>query len=80
MAQEEYIENSVKILHENLIQIFEKEEKVELNTLTLLGLDKISAYIALLFLTVKSDFDLEQKEFYSDLYVIKSAKQQEETA
>lgn len=71
LAHEEYIENSVKILHENLIKIFEKEEKVELNTLTLLGLDKISAYIALLFLTAESDFDLEQEEFYSDLYVVK---------
>lgn len=72
LAHEEYIESSVKILHENLIKIFEKEEKVELNTLTLLGLDKISAYIALLFLTVESDFDLQQDEFYSDLYVVKS--------
>ncbi len=71
LAHEEYIENSVKILHENLIKIFEKEEKVELNTLTLLGLDKISAYIALLFLTAESEFDLEQEEFYSDLYVVK---------
>lgn len=71
LAHEEYIESSVKILHENLIKIFEKEEKVELNTLTLLGLDKISAYIALLFLTVESEFDLEQDEFYSDLYVVK---------
>lgn len=71
LAHEEYIESSVKILHENLIKIFEKEEKVELNTLTLLGLDKISAYIALLFLTAESEFDLEQEEFYSDLYVVK---------
>ncbi len=71
LAQEEYIESGVKILHENLIKIFEKEDKVELNTLTLLGLDKITAYISLLFLTAESDFDLEQKEFYSDLYVIK---------
>lgn len=71
IAHEEYIESSVKILHENLIKIFEKEEKVELNTLTLLGLDKISAYIALLFLSAESDFDLEQDEFYSDLYVVK---------
>lgn len=71
IAHEEYIESSVKILHENLIKIFEKEEKVELNTLTLLGLDKISAYIALLFLSAESDFDLEQEEFYSDLYVVK---------
>ncbi len=78
LAHEEYIENSVKILHENLTKIFEKEEKVELNTLTLLGLDKISAYIALLFLTAESDFDLEQKEFYSDLYVVKTKVQEKE--
>jgi segregation and condensation protein A len=71
LAHEEYIESSVKILHENLVKIFEKEEKVELNTLTLLGLDKISAYIALLFLSAESEFDLEQEEFYSDLYVVK---------
>ena len=34
-------------------------------------MDKISAYISLLFLTVESDYDLEQDEFYSDLYVVK---------
>ena len=79
MAHEEYIESSIKILHENLVKIFEKEEKVELETLTLLGLDKISAYIALLFLTVDSDFNLEQEEFYSDLYVVKKAPVVEET-
>lgn len=72
LAHEEYIESGVKILHENLIKIFEKEEKVELTTLTLLGLDKISAYISLLFLTAESDFELQQDEFYSDLYVVKS--------
>ena len=84
LAHEEYIESSVKILHENLIKIFEKEEKVELNTLTLLGLDKISAYIALLFLSAESEFDLEQEEFYSDLYVVKGKvplkAQEEQTA
>ncbi|MCD7779442.1 MAG: segregation/condensation protein A [Candidatus Gastranaerophilales bacterium] len=78
LAHEEYIESSVKILHENLIKIFEKEEKVELNTLTLLGLDKISAYIALLFLSAESEFDLEQEEFYSDLYVVKGKTQEKE--
>ena len=71
LAHEVYIESSVKILHENLIKIFEKEEKVELETLTLLGLDKISAYIALLFLSAESEFELQQDEFYSDLYVVK---------
>ncbi len=34
-------------------------------------MDKISAYISLLFLTVESDYDLEQDEFYGELYVIK---------
>ena len=84
LAQEEYIENSVKILQENLTKIFETEEKVELNTLTLLGLDKTTAYIALLFLSVKTDFEIQQDEFYSDLYVVKGEKsdiiQEEQTA
>ncbi len=80
LAHDEYIENSVKILHENLVRIFEQEEKVELNTLTLLGMDRISAYIALLFLSASSDFDLVQDEFYSDLFVVKQPVLQEETA
>lgn len=80
LAHDEYIEKSVKILHENLVKIFEKEEKVELNTLTLLGMDKISAYIALLFLSANTDFELIQEEFYSDLYVTKVQIAQEETA
>ncbi len=71
LAHDEYIENCVQTLKENLEQIFEKNEKIELNELTLLGMDKISAYLALLFLTAQSDYDLEQKEFYSDLYVVK---------
>ena len=72
LAHDEYIEKSVEVLHENLKKIFEKEEKVELNTLTLLGLDKISAYIALLFLTAEpeADIDLYQEEFYGDLYAV----------
>ncbi len=80
LAHDEYIENSVKILHENLIKIFETEERVELTTLTLLGMDKISAYIALLFLSASTDFDLVQDEFYSELYVVKETILQEETA
>ena len=43
LAHDEYIEKSVDVLHENLKKIFETEDKVELATLTLLGLDKISA-------------------------------------
>lgn len=80
LAHDEYIEKSVDILHENLKKIFETQEKVELNTLTLLGLDKISAYIALLFLTAEpeANIDLYQEEFYGELYAVPYQKTQEE--
>ena len=71
LAHEEYIEDCVLKLKENLVQIFTHEDKIELNELTLLGMDKISAYIALLFLTAETDYDLRQDEFYSDLYVVR---------
>lgn len=71
LAHDEYIEQNVLVLRNNLEQIFEKQDKIELNELTLLGMDKINAYLALLFLTVNSDYDLKQDKFYSDLYVVK---------
>ena len=71
LAHEEYIETCVVKLKENLAQIFETNKQIELNELTLLGMDKISAYIALLFLTAETDYELKQDEFYSDLYVVK---------
>lgn len=71
MAHEEYIEEAVLKLKDNLEQIFTNQDKIELNELTMLGMDKISAYIALLFLSRDTDYELEQKEFYSDLYVVK---------
>ena len=71
MAHEEYIEEAVIKLKDNLEQIFANNERIELNDLLPLGLDKISAYIALLFISRDTDYDLEQEEFYSDLYVVK---------
>lgn len=77
LAHEEYIESCVQSLKENLSQIFEKNDKIELNELTLLGMDRISAYIALLFLTAETDYELQQDEFYSDLYVVKGGEKNE---
>lgn len=71
LAHDEYIEDGVQRLKENLAQIFKKESRIELNELTLLGMDKIAAYISLLFLAAESDYELVQDEFYSDLYVVK---------
>lgn len=73
LAHDEYIEDGVQKLRENLEQIFRKETRVELTELTLLGMDKISAYIALLFLSAESDYELVQDEFYSDLYVVRGS-------
>lgn len=80
LAHEEYIEDCVVKLKENLVQIFESNDKIELNELTLLGMDRVSAYIALLFLTVDTNYDLKQDEFYSDLYVVRGEDERIEVA
>ncbi len=77
LPHDEYIENGVQRLKANLEEILTRQEKIELNELTLLGMDRISAYISLLFLTAESDYDLVQDEFYSDLYVVKRPIQSE---
>lgn len=78
LAHDEYIETVVEKMRQNLEQIFKKEEKIELRELTLLGFDKSSAYIAVLFLMVKDDIDIVQEDFYGKLYVKKAQKSVEE--
>lgn len=70
LAHDEYIEDSIKRLHQMLEKLFESGEQIELNQLQTLGMDKISTYIALLFLSAEGRVDLVQEEFYSDLYVV----------
>lgn len=69
LAHEEFIEDGVTRIHNVLFRLFEKEEKVELSELQETGMNKITAYIALLFLSAQENIDLVQDEFYSDLYV-----------
>ena len=71
LAHDEYIENGVQRLRANLEEILNRQDKIELNELTLLGMDRVNAYISLLFLTVDSNYDLMQDEFYGDLYVVR---------
>ena len=71
LAHDEYIENGVERLRANLEEILNRQDRIELNELTLLGMDRVNAYISLLFLTVDSDYDLKQDEFYGDLYVVR---------
>lgn len=72
LAHDEYIETVVEKMRQNLEQILKREDKIELRELTLLGFDKSSAYIAVLFLMVKEDIDIIQDSFYGKLYVTKA--------
>ena len=75
MANEEYIEELVDKMRQNLAQILKKEEKIELRELCLLGFKRSSAFIALAFLVREGEYDVEQKEFYGELYAIKAKKE-----
>lgn len=69
MAQDEYIKALVDKMEQNLNKILEREEKIEINELTLLGFSRYSAYIALLNLESNGKFTIEQKDFYGELFV-----------
>lgn len=71
LAHEEFIENSVQIIQKQLDKIFHTSKRVELSELVSLGMSKITAYIALLFLSADEDIELVQDEFYSDLYIVR---------
>ncbi len=74
LAHEEYIDKTIEKIKIKLENIFIKSSKVELEALTEIGMDKISAYIALLFLSADSDIELVQEEFYGELYIQKYNK------
>ena len=70
MAHEEFHEDHVTRLRRVLERLFLEQEQVSLEELMREGqLDRISAYLALLFLTARGGFSLEQEAFYGDLYV-----------
>ncbi|MDY6358285.1 MAG: ScpA family protein [Cyanobacteriota bacterium] len=71
MSHDAYIEQAVLKLKDNIEQIFQNEDKIELDNLKILGMDRVTSYMALLFLSRDTDYELEQEEFYSDLYVVK---------
>ena len=71
MSNDAQIEEAVLKLKDNIGQIFENKEKIELSDLYILGMDRITSYMSLLFLCRDTDYDLEQKEFYSDLFVVR---------
>lgn len=69
MTQDEYIEELIDKMDKNLVKVLEKEEKVEISNLQSMGFSKPAAYVAILFLCSKGKYDIEQKEFYGELFV-----------
>jgi len=70
MAHEEFHEDTVIHLRDILGRILASQEEVSLTELMQAGrIDKISAYLALLFLTARGGFSLRQDEFYTELYI-----------
>ena len=78
LAQDDSIEQNVGMLRNVLTKMFVTEEKIEMKELNTLGLDKISVYLALLFLSARDKIELMQEEFYSDLYIMPQQVQPEE--
>ena len=78
LAHEEDYKIGAAILKNNLTEILNREDKIELNELTLLGLDRTTAYISLLFLVVEGEYTIQQDNFYGDLYVVKNQHKDED--
>ncbi len=71
LAHEEYVEEVVEKMRQNLVQILSREEQIELRELCLLGFDRSSAFIALLFLEREGEYEIYQEEFYKELFTRK---------
>ena len=76
LAHDEYVEEVVEKMRQNLVQILSREENIELRELCLLGFDKSSAFIALLFLAREEEYELFQEEFYGKLFVKKAEEKE----
>ncbi|MCR5266026.1 MAG: segregation/condensation protein A [Cyanobacteria bacterium RUI128] len=79
LAHEEDYKLGASILRNNLAEILDREDKIELNELTLLGMDRITAYISLLFLVKEGDYTLSQDNFYGELFVVKNIHKEEKS-
>ena len=71
-ADNESIKITISAITKKLEKIFVKCEKVELNDLVDIGMEKVSAYMALLFLTAENKVSLHQEEIYGELFVQKA--------
>ncbi|MBX2861469.1 MAG: segregation/condensation protein A [Vampirovibrio sp.] len=70
MAHEEFIEDTILSLKHVLGRILIDNANVSMTELIQEGnIDKVSAFLALLFLSARGEVDMHQDEFYSEIYV-----------
>lgn len=70
LAHEEFIEDTVFRMKNILERFFLHNEAVSLATLEEEGqIDRVSAFIAVLFLASRGEVDLQQDGFYTELYI-----------
>lgn len=70
LAHEEFIEDTILNLKHILERFFLHDEAISLSQLENEGkIDRVSAYIALLFLASRGEIELQQEAFYTELYV-----------
>ncbi|MBQ2645661.1 segregation/condensation protein A [bacterium] len=77
-SDNESIKITINTLTKKLEKIFIKCERVELNDLVDVGMEKVSAFMALLFLTAENKVSLYQEEIYGDLYIQKAGTVEQE--
>ncbi len=78
LAHDEDYKLGANILKNNLTEILNRQDRIELTELTLLGLDKITAFISLLFLVQEGEYSIEHTDFYGDIYVVKKTQTDDE--
>ncbi len=70
LAHEEFLEDNIFRLQLLLERFFIQRQSISLTELVEeCGLDKISAFLALLFLTSRGEVEMSQEAFYEELYI-----------
>jgi hypothetical protein len=76
LAHDEFIEETVMDVRACLAGMWVDNERVTLKELfkVMPAIDRVSVYVAILFLTSRGQAALDQKEFYSDLFILPQPK------
>ena len=75
LAHDEYVEEVCEKMRQNLATTLKDGQRIEIGEFQVLGFDKSSAFVALLFLEREGVYELYQEVPYGELYVQKAVRQ-----